>query len=577
MRSTWPARRPRRSPPQATWATTSASTSEGERLVTHRLRLPRPGLPRLALGGHASPGRPARPLVTVDEAVLLPGDDALLRPRLGAVERAARPRRPRGRRPAADRSRRRPPRARLGRRRCRWTPPTYAPRTTTPTGWRSGSSASGRPGCCRRSAATTRPTAGTPASTGRPRPIAVAAPAQCSTCGFFLPLAGSLRRVFGVCANDYSPSDGTVVSVDHGCGAHSEVAALPSPVEVTPPLRRRPGLRGRHPGRRDGHRGRRAPTARGRRSRRSRGRRCRRHCRPARRRRPPRARRRRGPRSLLTPRARTSWPRSRTARTPSAPRRCAPACSRLGGVTGAVPRGRQRRGRPGARRLPRPRRRRARAERRRRRRPRRRPGRLLLLTLDGTALVASNTGAPLDAAGVESLSTLRASAKRDDDERSTAAGSASASRRCWPSPTSRGWPRRPARCAGTWPRPATRSTRVESLRCRAGPPQRPACRCCGCRCPSADPPPDGCHDVGRAAAARRRGRRARPAAARRGRRRTAARAAGPRRDRGRGTAGRRRVVSAEGTLAGRTPGRARSTRTCWPTGRSRSATGRAGR
>jgi hypothetical protein len=38
----------------------------------------------------------------------------------------------------------------------------------------------------------------------------------------------------------------------------------------------------------------------------------------------------------------------------------------------------------------------------------------LLLSLSGDVLRASNTGAPLDAAGVEALSTLRASAKRDD-------------------------------------------------------------------------------------------------------------------------------------------------------------------
>ncbi|MEO7982032.1 MAG: DUF3027 domain-containing protein, partial [Sporichthyaceae bacterium] len=57
--------------------------------------------------------------------------------------------------------------------------------------------------------------------------LAEAAPAQCSTCGFLLALGGSLRRVFGVCANAMSPSDGRVVSYDHGCGAHSEVAELP--------------------------------------------------------------------------------------------------------------------------------------------------------------------------------------------------------------------------------------------------------------------------------------------------------------------------------------------------------------
>ena len=71
---------------------------------------------------------------------------------------------------------------------------------------------------------------------GPTAPVAEAAPAQCATCGFVTPLAGSLRRVFGVCANAYSPSDGRVVSYDHGCGAHSEIAVLPTPVDITPPL-----------------------------------------------------------------------------------------------------------------------------------------------------------------------------------------------------------------------------------------------------------------------------------------------------------------------------------------------------
>jgi hypothetical protein len=71
---------------------------------------------------------------------------------------------------------------------------------------------------------------------GPTAPIAIAAPQPCSTCGFFLPLAGSMRRMFGVCANEFSPGDGTVVSVDHGCGAHSEVAVLPGPIDVTPPV-----------------------------------------------------------------------------------------------------------------------------------------------------------------------------------------------------------------------------------------------------------------------------------------------------------------------------------------------------
>jgi hypothetical protein len=41
-------------------------------------------------------------------------------------------------------------------------------------------------------------------------------------------MAGSVGRVFGVCANEYAPDDGRVVSMDHGCGAHSEVVAAPA-------------------------------------------------------------------------------------------------------------------------------------------------------------------------------------------------------------------------------------------------------------------------------------------------------------------------------------------------------------
>jgi hypothetical protein len=66
---------------------------------------------------------------------------------------------------------------------------------------------------------------------------AVHAAAACSTCGYFLPLAGALRQVFGVCANEWSPSDARVVSVDHGCGAHSETdVERPEPVPLPEPI-----------------------------------------------------------------------------------------------------------------------------------------------------------------------------------------------------------------------------------------------------------------------------------------------------------------------------------------------------
>ena len=63
--------------------------------------------------------------------------------------------------------------------------------------------------------------------------MARAAPGHCGTCGFLLPVAGSLRGAFGVCGNAYSPADGSVVAVGFGCGAHSDVVFEPvSPVTV---------------------------------------------------------------------------------------------------------------------------------------------------------------------------------------------------------------------------------------------------------------------------------------------------------------------------------------------------------
>ncbi|NUS73101.1 MAG: DUF3027 domain-containing protein [Corynebacteriales bacterium] len=56
--------------------------------------------------------------------------------------------------------------------------------------------------------------------------VARVAPANCGTCGFFLPLAGSMGGAFGACGNVMAPDDGKVVAVEHGCGAHSE--ALPA-------------------------------------------------------------------------------------------------------------------------------------------------------------------------------------------------------------------------------------------------------------------------------------------------------------------------------------------------------------
>lgn len=59
------------------------------------------------------------------------------------------------------------------------------------------------------------------------------APGPCLTCGFYLPLAGSLRPMVGACGNAYAPADGRVVTADYGCGAHSQATLVAAdPTEV---------------------------------------------------------------------------------------------------------------------------------------------------------------------------------------------------------------------------------------------------------------------------------------------------------------------------------------------------------
>jgi hypothetical protein len=62
------------------------------------------------------------------------------------------------------------------------------------------------------------------------------APALCETCGFFVTISGTIGRVFGVCTNELSVSDGAVVSRDHGCGGHSDVAEPSKGVDLSLPV-----------------------------------------------------------------------------------------------------------------------------------------------------------------------------------------------------------------------------------------------------------------------------------------------------------------------------------------------------
>jgi hypothetical protein len=69
---------------------------------------------------------------------------------------------------------------------------------------------------------------------GPDSPIAQSAPAKCYSCGFLLRIAGSLAETFGVCANGNANDDGRVVAFGHGCGAHSE-AQLSKKQQPIPP------------------------------------------------------------------------------------------------------------------------------------------------------------------------------------------------------------------------------------------------------------------------------------------------------------------------------------------------------
>ncbi|MFJ4620002.1 DUF3027 domain-containing protein [Streptomyces sp. NPDC088812] len=71
---------------------------------------------------------------------------------------------------------------------------------------------------------------------GAKTPMAQAAPASCVSCGFLTPIGGSLGQAFGVCANEFSPADGRVVSLSYGCGGHSEAAVMPKPPQPPAPV-----------------------------------------------------------------------------------------------------------------------------------------------------------------------------------------------------------------------------------------------------------------------------------------------------------------------------------------------------
>jgi len=192
--------------------------AEGERLVTHLFECQQPGY-----GGWRWAVTVARVPrsrhVTVCETTLLPGPDALLPPDWVPWHNRLQP----GDLGVGDLLPTAPDDDRLI--------PGYV-RSDDPAveevGWELGL---GRPRVMSRDGRSETAQRWYDGDRGPAAPISTAAPrtARCGMCGFYLPLAGSLRPAFGVCGNVYAPDDGQVVSVDHGCGAHSEVLVEPTP------------------------------------------------------------------------------------------------------------------------------------------------------------------------------------------------------------------------------------------------------------------------------------------------------------------------------------------------------------
>lgn len=197
---------------------------EGDRLVTH--------LFDCLLDGYRGwrwavtvARAPRSKHITVCECVLLPGDDALLAPTWVPWHERLQP----GDLGVGDLLPTKADDARLA--------PGYTlsdDPAVEEVSWQLGL---GRPRVMSREGRTETATRWYGGEQGPEAAISMAAPlaARCGMCGFYLPLAGSLRPVFGVCGNLYAPDDGRVVSVDHGCGAHSEVLLeAATPVEELP-------------------------------------------------------------------------------------------------------------------------------------------------------------------------------------------------------------------------------------------------------------------------------------------------------------------------------------------------------
>ncbi|MGI8869522.1 MAG: DUF3027 domain-containing protein [Mycobacteriales bacterium] len=197
------------------------AVAEGQRVVTHLFAATVPGYEgwRWAVSVVRAPRRTN---VTVDEVALLPGPDALLAPAWVPWDQRLRS----GDLSPGDLVPHRPADPRLVPAYLRSDDPAVEEvATEIGLGREKVLSVEGR------TEAAERWWAG---DTGPRTAMASHAPAGCGSCGFYLPLAGSLRSAFGVCGNEFGAGDGRVVAASYGCGAHSDVEATDDPTPADP-------------------------------------------------------------------------------------------------------------------------------------------------------------------------------------------------------------------------------------------------------------------------------------------------------------------------------------------------------
>ncbi len=198
-----------------------AAHAEGERIVTHQFACVRPGYPGWYWSVTLTRAKRGKDL-TVNEVVLLPGDDAIVAPAWVPYKERLQPGdlSPGDLLPVEDEDVRLVPTYLVGD--DPLDPPMDADakaqvrRVAEDLGL-------GRVRTLSREGIDMAAERWYAGSGGPESPLAKSAPDSCWSCGFLVRISGSLSETFGVCANGNANDDGRVVSLDHGCGAHSEV------------------------------------------------------------------------------------------------------------------------------------------------------------------------------------------------------------------------------------------------------------------------------------------------------------------------------------------------------------------